>query len=213
MKRGLLFSIILALLIMPLISALGYYSNPLDYLNNEWVKFGIIFALLFASIYFFLNRRMQNPGVAGIIAGGLSALISIPIMQRGLIDSLFGPNIVDWIIIVSLGIMFIFIFYKFGMRTDDYGRRRFSFWRFIFFLVILTIIIYLIGEYIPNTIMFGPIGDWIDIIKGLGVSTIVIIGVVLIAIWLIKWFWGGHTERRTYSRRYGAQKRILGGGG
>jgi len=195
MKRGhlsilVISSIILALFIIPLISALSYYSNPLDYLNNEWTKFGIIFVLLFAAMYSFFNKRMQSPGVSAIIAAGLSALISIPIMQRGLIDNFLSPDIVDWAVIIAFGIMFIFLFYKFGMRVDDYGRRRFSIMRLLVFLGLLVILLYIAGDKLPDTIMFGPVGEWIDIIKSLSWWVIVIALAIILSpyIWkLIKW--------------------------
>ena len=51
---GLLSLGIILLLILPLISAYswggGYYRSPLDYLDNEWVIFAIIFMIFFAVI-------------------------------------------------------------------------------------------------------------------------------------------------------------------
>lgn len=202
---GLLFSII-ALAVMPLISA---YSSPLDYLNDEWVKFGIIFILLFASIYSFLNRRMQNTPVSTIISLGLSAFISIPIMQRGLIDPLLSPGIVDWTVIIAFGIMFIFFFYKFGMRTDDYGRKRFSILGLIIFLAILIFMVYLIGDYLPDSITYGPVGDTLDWIKSLSWTLIVIV----IGILVIGWWWGRHKEKRGHLWKGRFEERGKQGGG
>src|SRR3989338_2730989 len=177
------------------------------FINNA--KFGIIFLLLFTAIYSFLNRKMQNPPVSAIISAGLSALITIPILQRGLIEPFLSPDIVDWVVIIALGITLIFLFYKFSMRTDDYGRRRFSLMRLIIFLGVLIFIIYLIGDMIPDTITFGPVGEIIDWIKSLSWWAIWI--AVIVAI--IGWWLAGHRERRSFSRRYRAEKRILGGGG
>ena len=72
MKRGQLLSIILlssilVLTITPLISAQfgwggGYYSSPLDYLDNEWVIFSLVFLIFFAVIFFTVNRAFKNSG-------------------------------------------------------------------------------------------------------------------------------------------------------
>jgi len=191
---SILISLIIALAIMPLTSALFDYGLPSEILNNEWTKFGIILVLLFASIYSFLNKRMQNPPVSIIIALGLSALISIPIMQRGLIDPFLSPDIVDWTVIIAFGVMFIFFFYKFGMRTDDYGRKRFSIWGLVIFLGILIFVLYLISDYLPDNVTYGPVGDTLDWIKSLSWILIVIV-VILIAIGI---FWGRHREKRGY---------------
>jgi len=189
---GLLSSIIV-LAILPLISAYNY-GSPAELFTWEWAKFGIVLGLLFIAIFSFFNRRMQNPPVSAIAALGLSALISVPIMRRGLIDPFFNPEIIDWIAVIAIGIALIFLFYKFGMRIDDYGRKRFSLGRFFIFLVVVLVLVYFIADYLPENIMYGPIGDWIDIIRGLGTTTIVIIGLILIGLWL----WGRHRERRSY---------------
>lgn len=204
-----LLSLIIALAVIPLTSALFDYGLPQDILNNEWTKFAIIFILLFASIYHFFNRRMQNPPVSVIIAACLSALITIPILQRGLIDPFLSPDIVDWTVIIAFGVMFIFFFYKFGMRTDDYGRKRFSIVGLIIFLAILIFIIYLIGDLLPDQITYGPVGDSLEWIRGLSWTLIVIVIGILIA----GWWWGRHREKRGYLWKGRYEERGKQGGG
>ena len=94
MKRGilsiLLLSSILVFTLLPLISSYswgggGYYSSPLDYLQNEWVIFGIFFLIFFAIIFFTVNKAFKNSAVAGVIALGFSLLISMVMAQRGLL--------------------------------------------------------------------------------------------------------------------------------
>lgn len=208
MKRGLVFSVILAVLIIPLISAYNY-GSPAELFTWEWAQFGIVLGLLFAAIFSFFNRRMQNPPVSAIIALGLSALISVPIMRRGLIDPFFNPEIVDWIAIIAIIAALIFLFYKFGMRIDDYGRKRFSLGRLFIFLIIFLALVYLTADYLPEDIMYSPIGDWINIIQGLGNTTIVIIGLILIGLWLR----GRHKEKRGYLWKGRYEERGKSGGG
>ncbi len=191
MKRGLVFSVVLALLIIPLISALnGYDDSPLVFFNNEWVKFTIIVLILTASIFYFLRNRIDNTAVAAIIAIGLSLLIAIPIMKRGLIEPFFEPEIIDWIAIIAIVAGLFFLIY--------WAVKKFRFWGFFVFLLLLVIILYIAGEYLPDSILYGPIGDWIDVIKGFGITTLVIIVIAFVAIWIIGLLWGRHTEKRGY---------------
>ena len=122
MKRGNLLILLfgLALLAIPLISAAswGYYDSPLDYLDNEWVVFGIIFLVFFAIIYYTVNKAFKNNGVSGIIALGLSLMIAMIVARRGLLYGYAGEELGSWILIITvlLGIGFLirFIYTSFG---------------------------------------------------------------------------------------------------
>jgi len=109
-------TIILTILVLPLISAQwggGYYSSPIDYLENEWVMFGILFIVFFAVIFYTLNKAFKDNVVAGIIALGLSILISLAIAQRGLISSYgLGDSLSSWILLIAalIGIGFLIRF-------------------------------------------------------------------------------------------------------
>ncbi|MDD5192148.1 MAG: hypothetical protein PHH54_00775 [Candidatus Nanoarchaeia archaeon] len=212
-KQALVFVFVLALLVIPLTSALSYLNSPVELFNSEWSKFTIIVVLLFVSIYSFLNRRMQNPAVSTIISLCVSILITLPIMQRGLIDPFldpfFGPGGVDWIVIAAVLIAFFFLFYKFGMSTNEYGVKRFSLLRLIVFLFLLIILAYIAGDLLPETVIYGPVGDSIDWIKSLGGWTITIAIIIFI---IIVW-WGWKREKMGYGWRYRAQRRSFGGGG
>jgi len=202
MKRGLAIAIISLILILPLVSAASDF--PLNLLDNEWSKLGIVFIVLFASIYYFLNNRMNNAPVSGIIAAGISLLITIPIMKRELLDPLLDPGIVDWIILLALGIGVIFIFYRFVLAKkpgEIITLKRYAF-RFFTFLILLIILVYILGEFLPETIKYGPIGDIIDQIRGLSFSIIIIAIVAFIALWFIL----RRLEERRYYREGRAKK-------
>ncbi len=196
MRKQLFSAIALFLLLIPLISAdfWGYYSPTI--LDNEWVKFGILFFILFASIYTFINNRMNNMATSGIIAACLSLLLSIAITRRGILESFLSETFVDWLIIFAIIIGLVFIYYKFGLRTDEYGRRRFSFLRFFVFLVLLLILIWILGDLLPETMMYGPVEDAIDWIENLGLWAIIIGFIVLIILWRM----GIFKEGRRYYR-------------
>jgi len=126
MKRGYLSILLLgiiALLILPLISAYsfggwGYYNSPLYYLENEWVIFGIIFLIFFATIFYTVNKAFKNSAVAGVIALGLSLMIAMVLARRGLLYGYLGEEIGSWILIITilLGIGFLirFVYESFG---------------------------------------------------------------------------------------------------
>ena len=125
-------------------------------------------------------------------------------MKRNLLEGFLEPGIVDWVIIIALGIGVIFLFYKFGMKTDETGRRKFSSLRFFIFMGLLLFLVYLIGDLLPENIKYGPVGDAIDWIKGLSWWVIGIAIIVLISLW----WWGRRKEKRAnyregYSKKSG----------
>jgi len=194
-KLSLLFSI---LLVIPLISAFNGYSNPLDYIDNEWTKFAIIFILLFAAIYTFVNNRMQNTPVAAVVGAGLSLLISIPIMKRDLLEPFLNEGIIDWVVIIALLIGLLFIFYWMSFRREGPGIRRFSWPRFIVFLLFLAILSVYIRDLIPEQLMIGPVESFIEFIEGIGFWIwVVFAGFIIWLIWtFIRRFRGGGGKNR-----------------
>lgn len=100
----------LILLALPIISAYswsnwgsGYYADsPLAYLDNEWVRFAILFSLLFAVIYFAVHKTFKNSTISGVVSVGVALLISISLGQRGLLYSYTGDVIGDTAIIIGL---------------------------------------------------------------------------------------------------------------
>jgi len=214
-KKGLVTAIGSLILLIPLISAFDFYGSPMDYLNNEWVKFAIIFALLFFGIYTFFNNRMNNPVTATIVGGGLSLLITIPIMRRGILDDFLQPEIVDWIVIIALLIGLIFLFYKFGLRKDETGRRRFSLVRLIIFVILLLILASIIEDMLPDTLRYGVIGDVIEWIKGLTLGALIIgliiLGIILFVLWKVGKV--GGPGRRAYVEERAKVRAQQGSGG
>jgi len=115
--------VLIILVLLPLISAyriggIGYYS-PIDYLENEWVLFTILFLIFLSAIFYTLNKTFKNPAVAMVIAFGLSVLISLAIAQRGLIDIYGGGEISSWALFIAvvIGIGFLIRF-----SAESFGR-------------------------------------------------------------------------------------------
>ena len=100
----LVITLLIGLVLIPLISAYTWgYGNPIDYLENEWVKFIIIFVVLFACVYtFFKNRTQNNKGVSAIAGIGISLILSMAVVKRGYLDRFLNENIVDWVLIIAL---------------------------------------------------------------------------------------------------------------
>ena len=190
MKRGLIATLI-SLVSIPLISAYsaGDWGSPQYYLDNEWVKFGIVFILLFASIYtFFKNRTNNNAAVSGIAAIGISLLLIIPIMRRGLLEAFLGDSVVDWILIASLiiGVFFMLyaLFNKFEWKGILLG---------ILGLTLFPVFINL-NQIIPETLMQGTFGEVIYFIQDY--SSFIMGAVIIILIWrFIKWIRSSRTPR------------------
>lgn len=113
-KTTLLFLTSIALLvIIPLISAYSFgrfnYSTPLDYLENAWIMFGLIFIILFGVIYYVLNKSFKNNAIAGTISLALSLFISMAIAQRGLLQNYGGGELSSWALVIASLIAIAFL--------------------------------------------------------------------------------------------------------
>ncbi len=123
MQSKKILTIITALiLILPVISAYGAgwgsYRSPIDYLENEWVLFTVLFLIFLAVIFYTINRAFKNKAVAIIIAIGVSLLISLAIAQRGLITIYGGGEVSSWALfiatIIGIGLLIKFASQSFG---------------------------------------------------------------------------------------------------
>jgi len=105
MRPNKLSAILLAsiFLIIPMVSAYswGYYQGPLDYLDNEWVRFVIIVLIFFAIIYFVLMKTFDNKAVAAVVALGLSLFIALAMARRGMLYGYVGDELGSWILIIA----------------------------------------------------------------------------------------------------------------
>ena len=177
---GAILSLISLILIIPMISAYngyggyGYGSSPLDYFDNQWVRFGIIFFLLFALIFFAVNKTFKNNAIAGIVAVGVSLLISLAVAQKGLLYSYTGDAIGNIAILVGI---LISIFALFNVLIANFGAPT---------GVIVGIITTLIfgsfvdlNELLPYGILSGPLGNIFEILNnilGAFIGPVIIIG-------------------------------------
>jgi len=127
MKKGKLSVTLLAMtlmVILPLISAYswgaGYYNSPLDYLDNEWTIFGVIFLVFFAIIYFAVNRSFNNNLISGVVAAGISLFIALTLARRGILYGYVGNEIGSWVlmlaILVGIGFLIKFAYGSFGIK-------------------------------------------------------------------------------------------------
>jgi hypothetical protein len=105
---------IFLLSIISLISAydfgrFSYYNSPLDYLENAWIMFGIIFIILFGVMYYVLNKSFKNNAVAAAISLALALLISMAISQRGLLSEYGGGELSSWALVIASLIAIAFL--------------------------------------------------------------------------------------------------------
>ena len=173
MKLKSLLTVLSALILIPAVSA---FSGPLEFLDNEWVRFAILFAILFAVMYSFFKPKFKyNAAPTTIVSAGLSILLTIPIMKRGILETFVSPNIVDWVATIATLVVLFFIIRWFWKKFKLKGI-------FISILALGIISIYA-EEYIPENLKYGPVGTliaWIQGISWLGW----ILFVILIIFWI-----------------------------
>jgi len=117
LKKIIVLQIVAALIILSITLPLifgqyyrgGYAGSPLDYFENEWVMFIIIFLIFFGVIFWTINRSFNNAAVSATVGAGLALLISITLMQRGLLYNYVGEGIGPWILIAVVLIAFAFL--------------------------------------------------------------------------------------------------------
>ncbi len=144
----------LTILAIPLISAqtlgggMWGYRSPLDYLENEWVTFTILFLIFFAVIYYSINKTTKNPAVSVIVALGISLFISLALTRKGLLWG-YGQGIDAWIL---LGATIIGIGFLIKFASESFGRAG-----AIATVIIVWIILNAIDPYqiLPDTLLYS----------------------------------------------------------
>lgn len=181
--KKLLTTILLTILALPLISAQwggGYYGSPLDYLENEWVIFGIIFIIAFAVIYFAVHKTFkENKAIAAVIALGISLLISLAMAQRGLLYSYAGDTIGNMALLVGFLIVVIAMF---KVLLENFGKAG------AFVGLILTLLLLKWGNstgLFPESLNYGPIGDLMEFLQGPILWLLIIVGVIVVLVKLL----------------------------
>ena len=130
-KIGVLFGIIF---LMSFVSASLFDSiSPSNLLDNEWVVFlgifALVFALVFVSLGNFFTRKsgpswmgeksMQNRGAVAVISLIVALFISASVMQRGLMYGYLGEDIGSLLLLV-VGLFVLIIVIK--MLYKNFGR-------------------------------------------------------------------------------------------
>ena len=146
----------LTMLAIPLISAaswgggsfFGGYRSPLDYLENEWVTFTILFLIFFAVIYYSINKTTKNPAVSVIVALGISLFISLALTRRGLLWG-YGQGIDGWVL---LGAAIIGLGFLIKFASESFGRAG-----AIATVIIVWIILNAVDPYqlLPDTLLYS----------------------------------------------------------
>jgi len=172
---------LLLLLIIPIVSAYnGYFGSPSDYLSNEWVMFTLIFVFALGIIYFSSLRTFNdNRGITMIISTGLALFISIALTKKAQLYSFTGEGVGDWIIIIAFIIAIIALFRFLHQKLPR------AWWVLGIIIVFLLSIYTDAYELLPESLRYGPVGDFIEAIQNF--STIAIIALIVIGIlWFFK---------------------------
>lgn len=175
--KSLLTSILGSLIVIPLVSAI---DGPLDFFMNDWIKFALVFAILFAVMFnFFKPRFNYNAAPAAVVSTGLAILLAMPIMQRGILEAFISPKILDWVVLIAIIIAVLFLLFWFWKKLRFWG---------IFILIIgLGILAFFFEDYIPETLMYGPVGTFVEWVQGLSIfiPVVLVIIVIIVFIWRV----------------------------
>jgi hypothetical protein len=143
--------IFLIFIITPFASAYGfeYYSSPAYLLDNEWVLFIILFLMFFAMIYYTVNKSFKNNVISGVIALGLSLLISLAIAKKGLLVG-YGYGLDSWVLLIAILIGFAFLI---RFSSNSFGKIG-----AIAAVIVIWMIIKFVDPYnfLPETLLSNP---------------------------------------------------------
>ena len=165
------------LILIPLVSAFDY---P-DIFDNEWVRFGIIFAILFGLLYSFLITKFNDSSApTTIVSAGLSILLTMAIAKRDLLDMFLEEGIVDWIVIGAIIILTLVLIIYLWKKLPG-GKAKLGI--ILGLLFVLGLIPYFLKDYLPESLLYGPLGNFIEIVQELPAFMIFIaVGVLIIFI-------------------------------
>lgn len=109
-----IFPVIFIISLITIVSAYGwnfpgYYGSPSDFLENEWVRFGLIFILFFAIVFFAVSKTFkENKGAAVAVAVAVSLFITMAVAQRGWLYSYAGDEIGEYLFIIAIILAIVF---------------------------------------------------------------------------------------------------------
>lgn len=182
----LILSLFLTLLIAPAISAYNGWDVPgMDVFENEWVKFTLIFIALFGIMYFAMYKPYtSNIALVATISASLSLLITITILRRGFLYSFTGEGIGSWIVIIGFIIA--------GVALFRFFKKYFDKWWWLFGIITIFVLFVFVDmwEILPESMQYGPIGDFISMVESF--SGIIIIILIVLAILKVV-FWAKRT--------------------
>ena len=196
-------TVLSSLIIIPLVSA----NATLDFFANDWIKFAISFAILFAVMFSFFKPKFNySSAPTAVVSGGLSILLTIAITRRGILDALVSPEIVDWIVTGAIILAIIFLIFWFWKKFRLKG--------FLGVILVLAIASMYLEDYIPETLLYGPLGtfiEWLQAMPAIIGTGLVILLAVLLVWWLIARKIGyNKVGKEEYYKQKGKQRAIGG---
>ena len=190
--------ILIALIIIPLVSA----NAAIDFFQNDWIQFAITFIILFGILYYFFHPKFNyNAAPTAIISIGISLLLTISITKRGILEAILDPKLVDWIVTGAIIIALIALVY--------WAWKKFELKGLLLLIISLGIITYLLEDYLPESLLYGPVGTIIEWVQGLSEFifwTIIIILFILLVWGIYRWKTGSGAEKQKYHETWGEAK-------
>lgn len=119
-------------------------------------------------------------------------------MKRGILEAFISPEILNWIAIIAIAIAILFI--------AGWAWKKLGFKGLIGMIIFLTFLIYIGGDYLPDSVLYGPLGGIIETIQGFSGFMIWVFIIVLI-IWLIWVLFGRRKWERGQEGKLAAVKK------
>jgi len=205
--------VIVGLLIIPSVMAIEwdfFFGNTGvdEFFQNEWILFAIVFGAIFAALYYIIRDRTDNVPISVIVGGGISLLITIPLFRRGIINSIVGEATGEFltlsVFVIGLLVVLYWLFKKFKFKgvLTALG------------LVFLIPVFFDLNEMLPEQIMLGAFGDYVQVVEGIG-NLVVTAYLLLLGVMFVWWVKKKHSlgsgdrvARRGQRRQRGRDRRA-----
>lgn len=149
-SKIIVFAVLSEFLLMPMALAyVNFYGSPLDYFENEWVLFTVLFLLFFAVVFYTINKTFKNNVVSGVIGLGISLLLTMAITRKGFLWG-YGNGLDAWVLLIAIliGLAFLIRF-----ATTSFGM-----WGTICTVILVWVLIAYIDPYqfLPDPLLESP---------------------------------------------------------
>lgn len=134
---------VLGLFMLKFVSAYYSFDSPLDYLDNEWVRFTLMLMVFFALTYFATKKTLKDNKISSVVSLCVAVFASAVLMKQGYLIDFAGDEIVAWVLFVIV-VAFLILLGK--ALYDSFGK-----WGVVgmFFIVWGALNLFDVSELLP----------------------------------------------------------------